>query len=112
MSIGKVTVWQMTEDERLAYIAKHPIIPTGGTNFSFDSINHKLAAERRDEALEGNRIIDGVDKDLLHKMYMEGKSLPKIAEALGINRSTINNYIFKQRKIEPDKWPIRSLRKK
>jgi len=26
--IGKVTVWYMTEEERLAYIAKHPIIPT------------------------------------------------------------------------------------
>lgn len=25
--IGKVTVWQMTEEERLAYIKKHPIQP-------------------------------------------------------------------------------------
>ncbi|MED5102477.1 hypothetical protein NSS71_25530 [Niallia sp. FSL W8-0951] len=25
---GKVKVWQMTEEERLAYIAKHPIVPT------------------------------------------------------------------------------------
>jgi hypothetical protein len=26
--LGKVTKWQMTEKERLAYIAKHPIVPT------------------------------------------------------------------------------------
>ncbi|MEM5591898.1 hypothetical protein AAHH67_09500 [Niallia circulans] len=25
---SKVKVWQMTEEERLAYIAKHPIVPT------------------------------------------------------------------------------------
>ncbi|MGG3571072.1 hypothetical protein ABES80_01030 [Bacillus gobiensis] len=24
---GKVKVWKMSEEERLAYIAKHPIIP-------------------------------------------------------------------------------------
>lgn len=27
MSIGKVEVWHMTEEERQAYIAKHPIKP-------------------------------------------------------------------------------------
>ncbi|MED4206567.1 hypothetical protein [Neobacillus mesonae] len=27
MSIGKVHVWYMTEEERLAYIEKHPICP-------------------------------------------------------------------------------------
>lgn len=26
--VGKVTVWYMTEEERLAYIAKNPIVPT------------------------------------------------------------------------------------
>jgi hypothetical protein len=26
--LGKVTVWYMSEEERLAYIAKHPIVPT------------------------------------------------------------------------------------
>ena len=26
--IYKVTVWQMTEEQRLAYIEKHPIVPT------------------------------------------------------------------------------------
>jgi hypothetical protein len=28
LPIGHVTVWQMTESERLAYIEKHPIVPT------------------------------------------------------------------------------------
>ena len=35
--IGKVTVWQMSEEERLEYIAKHPIVPLekqSGTSFS------------------------------------------------------------------------------
>lgn len=27
--MNKVTVWQMTEEERLAYIEKHPICKTG-----------------------------------------------------------------------------------
>lgn len=27
MAIGKVEVWQMTEEERLAYIEKHPVKP-------------------------------------------------------------------------------------
>ncbi|MEK4149998.1 hypothetical protein NST02_23425 [Robertmurraya sp. FSL W8-0741] len=34
--IGEVTVWYMTEEERLAYIEKHPIKPTEkpkGTSF-------------------------------------------------------------------------------
>jgi len=26
--LSKVTVWRMTEEERLAYIEKHPIKPT------------------------------------------------------------------------------------
>ncbi|GKU81238.1 hypothetical protein NCCP28_06340 [Niallia sp. NCCP-28] len=26
--IGKVTVWKMTEEERLAFIKKYPIVPT------------------------------------------------------------------------------------
>jgi hypothetical protein len=33
---GKVHVWHMTEEERLAYIEKHPIVPTakpGGSTF-------------------------------------------------------------------------------
>jgi hypothetical protein len=38
--MGKVTVWQMTEEERLAYIEKHPIIPTKKKrNESFDNIH-------------------------------------------------------------------------
>ncbi|KON86597.1 hypothetical protein AF332_07040 [Sporosarcina globispora] len=28
MALGEVTEWKMTEEERLAYIAKHPIRPT------------------------------------------------------------------------------------
>lgn len=27
LPLGHVTVWKMTEEERLAYIAKHPIKP-------------------------------------------------------------------------------------
>lgn len=39
--MGKVTVWFMTEEERLDYIKRHPIIPTGKpkkqdeSNYSF-----------------------------------------------------------------------------
>jgi DNA-binding IclR family transcriptional regulator len=33
--IGKVTVWHMTEEERLAYIEKHPIRNTTPNGSSF-----------------------------------------------------------------------------
>lgn len=32
--MGKITVWRMSEEERLAYIAKHPIRPTEKLNGS------------------------------------------------------------------------------
>lgn len=50
--IGKVTTWQMTEEERLAYIEKHPIRPIKkpkGTGFSFDSPDYKISTEQRKE---------------------------------------------------------------
>jgi hypothetical protein len=108
--LGKVTVWQMTEEERLAYIAKHPIKPSElpkGVKFDTDTINHKLGAERRKEALKGKTIMDAVDKDLLHKLFISGKRLAIIAETLNISEANLHAYIAKQRKIDPEKWPNR-----
>lgn len=41
--IGKVTVWYMTEEERLAYIEKHPIKNTqpAGSSFIVSEDNFK-----------------------------------------------------------------------
>jgi YesN/AraC family two-component response regulator len=115
VGIGKVTVWKMTEKERLAYIAKHPIVSTkqpSETKFSTDAIDHKAMAERRKEALEGNRIMDKVDKAALHKLFMAGTRLGDIAKSLKVSEANLTNYIQKQRKIEPEKWPLRKQKNK
>jgi hypothetical protein len=42
--LGKVEVWYMTEEERLAYVAKYPIKETPkpkGVNFDTDAIDHE-----------------------------------------------------------------------
>jgi DNA-binding CsgD family transcriptional regulator len=100
----------MTEEERLAYIEKHPIITTEipkEAKFSTDAIGFKVNAERKREAFKGKRIIDKIDKNHLHKLFMQGKTLEQIAQALGISSTTVNNYIRQQRQTEPDKWPYR-----
>jgi uncharacterized Rmd1/YagE family protein len=110
VGIGKVTKWQMTEEERLAYIEKHPIISTEQSKeakFSTEAIDYKLVAERRKEALKGKRVIDQVDKDLLHKLFISGRRLEDIAKSLKISMGILNNYIQEQRKLEPEKWPYR-----
>jgi len=51
--VGKVTVWYMTEEERLAYIEKHPIVPyeqTSGQTFGMKNIE-KLKASSKKGAL-------------------------------------------------------------
>lgn len=40
--IGKVTVWHMTEEERLAYIKKHPIISDKPKGSSFASLDDQV----------------------------------------------------------------------
>jgi DNA-directed RNA polymerase specialized sigma subunit len=112
MSLGKVTVWRMTEEERLAYIEKHPIVPTEkpkGTSLEnvYEMQNAK-ARERKAQNRElGNRIMDSVDTKLLHELFMQGKTQKYIANELKITQSTLENYIWEQRKIEPEKWPYR-----
>ncbi|CAM4018233.1 hypothetical protein [Mesobacillus zeae] len=50
MMTGSVTSWKMTEDERLAYIAKHPIRPTkeaAKRSSTIDRIDHKWPAAKK-----------------------------------------------------------------
>lgn len=112
MSLGKVHVWKMTEKERLAYIEKHPIIPTerpsGGT---FSNINTMAVAPEK-KGKKGPKIIDSVDKDELHRLYLDGITFPKMAKALNISEANIGNYIKQQRKSNPEKWPYRIKMKK
>ncbi|MGG0718699.1 hypothetical protein ABE096_14040 [Robertmurraya massiliosenegalensis] len=49
MSVGKVEVWFMTEEERLAYIEKHPITPIKkpkGTSFGEAAAQLSLASHK------------------------------------------------------------------
>jgi DNA-binding CsgD family transcriptional regulator len=101
----------MTEEERLDYIKKHPIVPTEKpkeAKFSTDAIDFKVNAERKREAFKGKKVIDKIDKNHLHRLFIQGKTLLQISDALGISATTVNNYIHQQRKSNPEKWPYRS----
>lgn len=110
MSIGKVHEWKMTEDERLAYIKKHPIVKTAhkfGAQFSTDAIDYTQLNERKKEAFKDKKIIGEHIGSKIHQLYMKGAALKDIATELDINLSTINSYIRAQRKTNPEKWPSR-----
>ncbi|WP_419882771.1 hypothetical protein ACN6MY_03620 [Peribacillus sp. B-H-3] len=52
--MSEVTVWYMTEDERLAYIEKHPIVktekPKGKRDLAFANINNRYEWGNRKKA--------------------------------------------------------------
>jgi NADH:ubiquinone oxidoreductase subunit E len=102
---GKVTTWQMTEEQRLAYIAKHPIVKTKKPKGeSFTNI-HTL--EKSPEKKKP-RVIDNVDKVKLREMYIAGEKLDDIAKKLDITVASLNNYIREQRRVDLEKWPYRN----
>jgi hypothetical protein len=109
MSIGKVTVWYMTEEERQAYIKKHPIVPSEnvkGTTFAtVTEMQYTKAVENRVQSKPN--ILDSFANDI-HRLFMEGNTQLDIAKKLNINASTLNNFIYKQRIINPEKWPYRA----
>jgi hypothetical protein len=59
--LGKVTVWQMTEEERLAYIEKNPIKKTEKpktAKYSSENIDYKKTNERKLEVLRKKKARD------------------------------------------------------
>ncbi|MFJ5713153.1 hypothetical protein [Neobacillus sp. NPDC093127] len=109
--IGQVHVWYMTPEELAEYVKKHPIIPTGKppvAKFSTDTIDYKSAGERKKEAFKGKKVMDGVNKDKLHKLFIKGETLDEIAAVFNVNPSTLNNFIKQQRDKDPEKWPYRA----
>lgn len=105
---GKVTVWRMTEEERLAYIKKHPIVatdkPTGSTFTEINQMQNKRE-ERRKQA--GERAVDRVDKEKAHKLFMADSTLKNMAKELCVSQTTLNAFIKEQRQLDPEKWPHR-----
>jgi uncharacterized short protein YbdD (DUF466 family) len=110
MGMGKVTTWFMTPEELAEYVAKHPIKSSESkeAKFSTEAIDYKVIKERKKEAMKGKRIIDQVDKDAIHKLFMAGTRLEDIAKSLKVSMGNLNNYILQQRKINPEKWPYRT----
>lgn len=52
---GPVTEWKMTEEERLAYIAKHPIVPTEPPSGSkFAKVNEMKRQNKVDSSVSVN----------------------------------------------------------
>ena len=108
MSLGKVTVWYMTEEERQAYIKKHPIVPTEkpkGT--SLTDVTEMQVSKAKKRKKNGKRITDGIDTVKLNKMFRSGVRLRDIAKVFNISVYTVHNFIKEQRENDPDKWPIR-----
>jgi hypothetical protein len=55
--MGKVTVWQMTEEEKLAYIEKYPIVKTKKerpVNFKSDQPDYKWRGQKGADSRWGN----------------------------------------------------------
>ena len=64
--LGHVTKWTMTEEERLAYIKKHPIRPTEkpkGTSFNPYGINYEALNEKKKEGREKAKEAKAMKKD-------------------------------------------------
>jgi hypothetical protein len=115
---GEVIVWQMTEEERLAYIAKHPIVPKerpAGVKFSnIHEMKRKEASmngyKNGKQANSNNKILDEEDKKFIHEQYSTGSRLHEIAEMLGVEKHTINNFINAERKRNSQAFPRRTIR--
>lgn len=108
----------MTEEERLAYIAKHPIVPTEKpllpTFVNVTPEKYKQAAantKRTKRMTQGTSVLDRVDKAEIHKRYMDGEIIEDIAAALKIPLGTLNYCIGKFRELEPERWPRRQIRR-
>jgi DNA invertase Pin-like site-specific DNA recombinase len=117
MSIGKVTVWYMTEEERQAYIKKYPIIPTERpSGATFESVKEQQYAKAMENSAQSRAqrgsILENLNEEKVHKLFISGETIHDIAFALKISVSTLNRFIGEQRKIDPEKWPIRSKGRK
>lgn len=109
--VGEVTTWYMTEEERLAYIQKYPIKPTKNCKgTSFENV-YTMQMDKTKERNKQPTMMDKVDKEELHRMFMAGDKLKDIAKAFDITIPTLDKYLTKQREINPDKWPRRAKTK-
>jgi hypothetical protein len=109
---GQVHTWVMTEEERQAYIKKHPIVPTerpkGATFYDVNERQRKKTIENRAKGQAPVvTVMDKVDQEKLHQLYLDGKKYSEMADILDISVSTLNNFIVKQRRNNPEKWPNR-----
>lgn len=101
---GEVEVWYMTEEQRLAYIDKHPIrSEEKSKGMSFSNIHERKNAYKN----RRERVMDTVNKVELHKRFIAGERLDDIAASLHVTTATLNNFIKEQRQMEPDRWPYR-----
>jgi len=115
---GEVIVWHMTEEERLAYIAKHPIVPTdkprGGQFSNIHEMKRKEASmngyKNGKQANSNNKILDEEDKNFIYAQYEIGARLHDIAKSLGVEKHTINNFIAAERKRSSKAFPRRTIR--
>lgn len=100
---SQVTTWFMSEEERLAYIAKHPIK-------TMDKPKAVIISNRQVKNKQPT-LMDGVDKEKLYELFSMGKPIERIAEELGVSSGTLTKYITKQRSLDPEKWPYRAKKK-
>lgn len=105
---GEVHVWQMTEEERLAYIAKHPIVPIeNNSGAKFNMISQEQQEQAKKARALKPTLTDRVDKEELNERYISGEMMKDIAENMDFPLWVIDRVIRKERKREPEKWPYR-----
>lgn len=111
---GKVTVWYMTEEERLAYIEKHPIVPTAKPKRA--EFSHEGDIVARKNAVKTNnkkpKIMDKFDKEEIRRRFLDGEKLEDIAADIGVSESTLYLFVRKQRLESPDLWSFIKTRGK
>lgn len=109
---GEVTTYQMSEEERLAYIEKHPIVPAEkakSTNFSIPTkeqhenavVNSKKARQQKP------KLIDEIDKEHLHKLFVAGYRIADIAKTFNVTQNQLSYFIRQLRNADPGRWPKR-----
>lgn len=103
-----VHCWQMTEEERLAYIEKHPIVPIENKSGAGFSSQTYMQEHRK---LKTPSVFDGMDLDYINQLYIDGMLFKDMAEELGVSRDMLDRFIRQQRKVEPDKWIMRQPRR-
>lgn len=112
MKVGEVKTYRMPEEERLAYIAKHPIVPAEKpTSFAIVGPSEEQIKNAKANSQKARqqkpKLIDEIDKEQLHKLFMAGYQIADIADVFKMTENQLHYIIRQLRNADPIKWPKR-----